>query len=1446
GHTLPENNTRESALVFIDISGFTKLSTMLDEETLSSVINSYFDMIVGEVNANGGDVLKFAGDALFAEWRVPKTNTTLDRSASSGSNSNALKGFNSSLSSMNTDDEVSTAPDLATAVLRASRCAAAIVQKYSDHDVTVPSRHVSGSLGLLNVHCGIGAGILTGIHTSDYQVDEGLGEEENAVESRREYLFLGDAIDQVSKAAHIATDGEVLISPRGLSYLAERCEVPSGMMDCLHSVCIASRESTFIDLVGTPEVTPRRDEEYPTHQNIRRHCRRMSLSSLSRLHSQVALYVHPVVRGEVWDSAATGDATIGAQNIQQRHQMEAELRTVFTMFIKALVTPTLTNHERDNALFAKLRIIMHVTSRELDRFSGQLRQFIVDDKGVVLIAVFGLRGSTFSDLVANNALPASFAIQSGLRRHEFAVMGAPVNLAARLMDSALNESVLVDENVRNQARGKVAFRSLPPIKAKGYDKPVVILEPVHLLSTRPARKIIPTKFVGREDEKMAIVGFAHAILNDPLNPQASIVNIVGDSGIGKSALLASAMKDIKKACSARSKDLVVLRSTSTEDQQRIPLTAFRKVLLGAIRELCFHDGTMSSSSPEKIPLGFVSDEIASGTRPPQVAEHRASPAPRIENTASSTEKYSHRTFSRQESCVMRPDTRPGKARGRFPYLEKLVWACRETGYSEQLAHVIACQFLGLEDSSPLTQIDGAAPQMSTIVKCIAKCFVKIVDFADIVVINVDDFQWVDSLTWRVTRELSQSAKRMLILRASRSHDKRAMRRMSNGLSRGIHCKMEITLGPLNLDDIKELVSNILAIPDANHSVNEEVCTHIYQKTGGLPVYVIELLETMKRNKSFGFDTSGTLSLSLKDTENEQMGNALVLSQMLNRFDALEASVRKILHTCAVLGMSFSLSDVIRVHPEINLSLVQEALDVALSEMILAELGGEDDERSTGSRSSAAGGSNSKLGSSVGYSKTSSRLDLEGERNFEFSHEMWRTTVLATLLEARKVKLHRLIALAMEKEVTGDTPEQSDLSRLLTLFEHWKLCGDFSRAAPLALVVGERLNEWDLVHQCIDLCRDALDMSWRSVEPVEKPQDSDVGDWVQVSSNIEVLNLIIKLHLRIAENYRLVDRIQYCVKTYEDAYAILRGCSEKCPSLRVSVLVGLLSANLESTGSSEQMISGQESLFEEFLGAARDEANPIHLARALAMRAQYLAEHGHFEKALEDFKNLQSIYKSKEHSPVQCMQYGKDYVMDAFSQSVLWLFLVDKQDEAVQQGLFVLRNHLPLQNPRDVDRILSLLLPTVLVLKFVGRGEDAHFIFCKYVLNAYHDFGLSQVNCTEIFNPMIYLLEIVKMEECGHYDVSLLDAIQVWLFDTSNTYYSPEHLRLGHTLMGEICYRLGQVWQEDDLKRSLLLERARFLLTPIAREVHSESFLAHTALAFLRAMDRMRELNTVLT
>ena len=61
----------ESALLFIDISGFTPLCTKLDIDVLQKHINTFFGILIDVVSQHDGDVLRFAGDALYCAWSLP-------------------------------------------------------------------------------------------------------------------------------------------------------------------------------------------------------------------------------------------------------------------------------------------------------------------------------------------------------------------------------------------------------------------------------------------------------------------------------------------------------------------------------------------------------------------------------------------------------------------------------------------------------------------------------------------------------------------------------------------------------------------------------------------------------------------------------------------------------------------------------------------------------------------------------------------------------------------------------------------------------------------------------------------------------------------------------------------------------------------------------------------------------------------------------------------------------------------------------------------------------------------------------------------------------------------------------------------------------------------------------------------------------------------------------
>jgi len=72
--SLLDMESHEAAVLFADISGFTRLSEQLSDrgpdglEELTGALNAYFDRLIELIAGHGGDVVKMAGDALIAVW----------------------------------------------------------------------------------------------------------------------------------------------------------------------------------------------------------------------------------------------------------------------------------------------------------------------------------------------------------------------------------------------------------------------------------------------------------------------------------------------------------------------------------------------------------------------------------------------------------------------------------------------------------------------------------------------------------------------------------------------------------------------------------------------------------------------------------------------------------------------------------------------------------------------------------------------------------------------------------------------------------------------------------------------------------------------------------------------------------------------------------------------------------------------------------------------------------------------------------------------------------------------------------------------------------------------------------------------------------------------------------------------------------------------------------
>jgi chromosomal replication initiation ATPase DnaA len=141
------------------------------------------------------------------------------------------------------------------------------------------------------------------------------------------------------------------------------------------------------------------------------------------------------------------------------------------------------------------------------------------------------------------------------------------------MSSKENNGILVDQAVHEQCRGKYTFKSLPPVKAKGYDKPVPILEPIAVStgSHSTKKRKSPMTFVGRSVEKSAIFSIAKTVEEDSEASKGTMIFLTGESGMGKSALAVHVMEVMKKQLLEEETIIAMSRSNSTETEHRIPL-----------------------------------------------------------------------------------------------------------------------------------------------------------------------------------------------------------------------------------------------------------------------------------------------------------------------------------------------------------------------------------------------------------------------------------------------------------------------------------------------------------------------------------------------------------------------------------------------------------------------------------------------------------------------------------------------------------------------------------------------------------------------------------------------------------------------------------------------------------------------------------------------------------
>ncbi len=441
------------ALLLADLSGFMAITERLaaggpgGAEELRGLLDGAFSPLLELIAGTGGDVLKFAGDALLACWPAPAGD---------------LDGRG-----------------LAAATAAAAGCAEAMQAALG--------RFAAAERLPLALRIGIGAGEVV-------VLDVG-GERE-----RRELLVAGAAVPQTTGAAERARPGQVLLA-RPAQDLVERAPgTPRGP-------------------VGAP---PPADGP------------------------GVAALVAPYLPRAMLASMVAG-----------HEEWLAELRQITVVFANL---PDLDHR----AGLDEADEVMRALQSALYRYEGSINKLSVDEKGTSLVAALGLPPLTHEDDPARG-VQAALAMREALAglgrrvaigvttgrafcgtvgsrwRREYTMLGAVVNLAARLMQEA-GDGVLCDAATAEAARSALAFEALGPVRVKGRADPVPVYRPgrADRSAGRGPEPVVRGPLVGREEERGRLDGALRRITadGDDRAGVAQVLVLEGDAGAGKSRLVA--------------------------------------------------------------------------------------------------------------------------------------------------------------------------------------------------------------------------------------------------------------------------------------------------------------------------------------------------------------------------------------------------------------------------------------------------------------------------------------------------------------------------------------------------------------------------------------------------------------------------------------------------------------------------------------------------------------------------------------------------------------------------------------------------------------------------------------------------------------------------------------------------------------------------------------------
>lgn len=434
--------------LFADISGFTKLSESFSKvgrtgsEFLAFCLNRYMEQLINVIGNNGGDIFKFAGDALLVIW--PEEDEK---------------------------DETKREANLISTCRRAIQCALSIQNKLNNLEM------VKGKI--LSVKVGIGLGDCKVLFVG-------------GVLKRNEYLIVGEAMRQAcASECHCHAGGETVVSQFIKEKLKDVCEFEEAEPDYEHGdndgIKYYKCTSSLKYKIATKAESLLMRTKFST-ELIRKKF------SVLKTYVPAAITLYLDIGKEIWSK---------------------ENRLLTIMFLNLSIDLRDTETE---ARMVHIQKVIETVQKCVYRTRGSLNKFLMDDKGSVMLIVWGLPPLSAHD-DAVRAVRTGIDIVKELRplqcgakigittgccftgvcgnigaRREYSLLGEIVNKSARYMqmsmtlckekleenpnDVSANYQITLCEETKHLIENKIQTKWICKAPIKGFANPFDFYEPV--------------------------------------------------------------------------------------------------------------------------------------------------------------------------------------------------------------------------------------------------------------------------------------------------------------------------------------------------------------------------------------------------------------------------------------------------------------------------------------------------------------------------------------------------------------------------------------------------------------------------------------------------------------------------------------------------------------------------------------------------------------------------------------------------------------------------------------------------------------------------------------------------------------------------------------------------------------------------------------------------------